>query len=152
MAEAISTNATIEKSNAAVTLTMEGETFTMQQQDLNPQPPLNFDGDNIQFNFYTNESIVSIDFNLTNTEIIKKGKASYTIPDANLESVKVDLSFFNKNRDASRINKRVVFKKGEITIEKCTKTELKMSFKGEGSGMTERNLSFPISGSINAKF
>lgn len=141
-------------SKAAVLLNMEGETFTMSQDDLNPQQKLDFENDKLQFNIYTNKSTVSINFNLNKTEALKNVPVSYTIPEANSGPIKVDLSFFNKNRDVEkRTNKRVVFKKGTITVSKLTKNSLKMEFNGKGCGMTERSdVQFPISGHINITF
>ncbi|MCB0463299.1 MAG: hypothetical protein R2816_07110 [Flavobacteriaceae bacterium] len=149
-----STKKSLEAGNAAVLLKMEGETFTMKQNELNPQQKLDFENDKLQFNIYTNKSTVSINFNLNKTEALKNAPVTYTIPEANSETVKVDLSFFNKNRQVEkRTNKRVVFKKGTITISELTKNSLKMEFAGEGCGMMERSDAlFPISGHINLSY
>ncbi|RAI90189.1 hypothetical protein [Algoriphagus yeomjeoni] len=141
-----------EAVNPGVTLTMEGETYTLEQKDLNPQTNLDFDNDDLKFAIYTNEGRVSVNFNLTKTGILGKGPVFYSIPEANQESVKVDLNFFNQDRESSRMNKRIIFRKGEIQIEKLTKNQLVFTFKGEGSGMTERGDLFPIEGSINMTF
>lgn len=140
--------------SAAVILHMEGKTFTMQQKDLNPQQKLDFDEDQLQYMFYTNESIVSINFNLTKTDILNTAPITYTIPDVNAGPIKVDLSFFNKDRKTSRrTNKRVVFKKGAITIKELTKNNLNMEFTGEGTGVTEASdTHFPITGTINISY
>lgn len=136
---------------AAIILTMEGKTYTMEQKDLVPQK-LKFETDSLLYAFYTNDSPVSLNFNLFNTGILENGNVVYTIPEANSGKVKVDLNFFDKKRDASRINKRIIFRKGSIHIKQLTKNSLQMDFKGEGSGMTERSATFPISGSINVSY
>ena len=141
-----------ENSDHGVTLTMEGQTYTMEQKDINPQTTVNFEDDDLKFVFYTNESTVSINLNLTETDILNLGSAAYAIPEVNLGKVKVDLNFFNQERQSSRTNKRIVFRKGEIQIEKITKNELVLTFKGEGSGMMDRENSFPIEGSINIAY
>lgn len=141
------------ESNEAVLLNMEGNAFTMSQNDLNPQQKLDFEKDNLQYVIYTNESAVSINFNLSKTEALKNIPVTYSIPEVNSGAVKVDLSFFNKERKVEkRTNKRVVFKKGTITISELTNNSLKMEFKGEGCGMMERDVLFPISGHINISY
>ncbi|WP_296703583.1 hypothetical protein [Algoriphagus sp.] len=135
-----------------VILTMEGETHILKQEDLNPQTKLDFERDDLKFAIYTNDGPVSINLNLTQTGILEAGAANYSIPEANQPSVKVDLNFFNQNRESSRTNKRIVFRKGEIKIEKITKNQLILTFNGEGSGMTERGELFPVEGSINMSY
>ncbi|MFC5625858.1 hypothetical protein [Algoriphagus winogradskyi] len=141
-----------EAVNPGVTLTMEGETHTLEQKDLNPQTDLDFENDDLKFAIYTNEGRVSVNFNLTKTGILGKGPVVYSIPEANQKEIKVDLNFFNQDRESSRMNKRIIFRKGEIQIEKLTKNQLVFTFKGEGSGMTERGDSFPIEGSVNMTY
>lgn len=148
-----SANKSLETSNTSVLLKMEGKTFTMSQNELNPQQKLDFENDQLQYVVYTNESIVSLNFNLSKTEALNNVPVTYSIPEANSGPVKVDLSFFNKDRKVDkRTNKRVVFKKGTITISELTKNSLKMEFNGEGCGMMERDALFPITGHINITY
>lgn len=142
----------LSQKGASVVITMEGKTYTMEQADLNPQTELDFENDKLQFVIYTNDSRVTINLNLIQTGLVDAGPKTYSIPEANQPNIRVDLSFYNQDRDASRINKRVVFKKGEVTIEKLSQTELHLTFKGEGSGMTESGDLFPIEGSIHINF
>ncbi len=139
---------------AAVVLNMEGETHTMQLEAINPQKKLDFDKDDLQYVIYTNESTVSINFNLKGSNVLKNGPTTYTIPDANEGAIIIDLSFFNKDRNVEkRSNKRIVFRSGTITISKLTKNSLIMNFEGKGNGMIERGETlFPISGSINITY
>ena len=140
-----------QKTEAAIELTMEGKTYTMQQNDLAPIH-LNIPKDSLLYNLYTNDSPISINFNLTNTDILQEGSKTYQIPEANSGSVLVDLSLFDKYRDVSRMNKRIIFRKGKIDIKKITAHSLHMTFEGEGSGMMERSKSFPITGLINITY
>ena len=141
-------------SSTAVILNMEGQTFTMNQNELNPQQKLDFENNDLQYVVYTNESVVSINFNLKGSETLTKIPRTYTIPDANEGAVIIDLSFFNNDRKVEkRSNKRVVFRSGTITISELTKSKLVMHFEGKGNGMTERSDTlFPISGSIHITY
>lgn len=133
---------------AAIVLEMEGNTHSIQQEELMPIQ-LNFESDSLLYSLYTKDYPVQINFNLFNTQALQKGTVDYTIPEANAGQVKVDLSFFNNEREAKRINKRVVFRDGTIHIEEITAHSLKMSFAGKASGMLDRENSFPVYGSIN---
>jgi hypothetical protein len=146
-----STSIVKDNSNAAVAVTMEGMTHTLLLKELNPVKTT-FVNDTLQFLFYTNENPFKLNFNLHNTDIIQKGSATYTIPDVNARKVKVDLNFFNSDRNVKRTNKRIIFRKGTIRITKITEHELHMTFEGEGSGMLEYGKNFPISGKVNIRF
>lgn len=141
----------ISQSSAAITVSMEGTTHMLPQKELNPVTTT-FETDTLQFVFYTNDNPLQINLNLTNTNILEKGAATYTIPDVNHQKVKVDLNFFNNNRDVKRMNKRIIFRKGIIDITKITENELQMTFEGEGSGMMESGQNFPIRGEAKVKF
>tara|TARA_B100001059_G_C17514835_1_gene417709 strand:- start:6 stop:521 length:516 start_codon:yes stop_codon:yes gene_type:complete len=136
---------------SALVLKMEGKTYTMEQEDLVPII-INFEENVFQYSIYTNRSPVQLNFILKDSTILRSGSKTYQIPECNRETIKVDLSFFNKNRNSSRINKQVVFKKGTIQIEEVTKHKLVMSFNGEGSGVTDSKNSFPITGSIQITY
>jgi hypothetical protein len=138
-------------SDAAVFVEMEGDIYTMQQKDLNPLT-LNFEENNLNFSLYTNESVVQVNFLLKDVDILNEGFKTYAIPEDNVIDIKADLSFYNKNRNASRLNKRVVFRKGTIQIKEITNHKLVMIFKGEASGVTDSKNSFPISGSIHINY
>ena len=143
----VSTGLTVSKP-AAIVLEMEGNTHTIKQDELMPIQ-LNFESDSLLYSLYTKDHPVQINFNLFNTQALQKGTVDYTIPEANAGQVKVDLSFFNNELEAKRINKRIVFRDGDIHIEEITAHSLKMSFEGKASGMLDRENSFPVSGSIN---
>lgn len=142
-------NKTFEKDGIIVK--MEGETHYLKQENIFPQK-INFNKDSLMYYFHTKNSNLQVNLNLTNTNILQNNSATYTIPDANKSQIKVDLSFYNKDRDASRINKRIVFRKGKINIKKLTKNNLILTFEGEGSGMIERKKNFPINGSIKITY
>lgn len=50
------------------------------------------------------------------------------------------------------MNKRILFRKGTISISKISENKLKMAFDGEGSGIMEDGKTFPISGKVNVNF
>ena len=147
-ANTLSSNA---NSKSEIVVEMEGKIYTMKQQDLAPIH-LNFEQDSLLYALYTDKDAVSVNFNLTHTNILKEGEAHYTLPDVNKGPIKVDLNFFNKERDSKNMNKRIIFRSGTITIKEITKTTLHMSFKGEGSGMMEYGKNFPISGEVNITY
>ena len=104
----------------AVEVTMENQTHTLDQKDINPVG-VTFKNDTLQFVFYTNDAPFKLNLNLNNTDIINKGSATYTIPEANAEHTTVDLNFYNAKREGKSANRRIVFRKGTIHIKKLTK-------------------------------
>ena len=134
----------------AISVTMEGKTLGLKQSNLEPQKAI-ISTDSILFEFWDDSSALKLNFNLFNTNILEEGTASYSIPDSNGSKQLVDLNFYNKDREVKRINKRIIFRKGTITISKITKNELNMTFDGEGSGVLEYGKTFPISGKVNVK-
>lgn len=141
----------VDNKNVAIQVQMEGKTHTILQRDLNPNR-ITFENDSLQFVFYTNEHPFKVNFNLNNTDIINKGTASYNIPEANALKTKVDLSFFNNAREVKSMNKRIIFRKGTISISKLSNRQLQMTFEGEGSGVMEYGKNFPISGKVNVNY
>lgn len=137
--------------NFAVEVTMENKVFHIEQENLLPVKRT-FAKDTILLLFRADENPFQLNLNLTNTNILDKQKAEYKVPGVNSGNIKVDLNFFNADRNVKRTNKRIVFKKGIITIKKLTANKLEMTFTGEGSGMIERDGNFPISGKINASY
>ncbi len=134
--------------NYAVEVAMENQVFRIQQKELLPVKT-RVTKDSILLLFRADKNPFQLNLNLIHTDILSKQKTTYSIPEANASKTKVDLNFFNRDRDVSRINKRIVFKKGTVEIKKLTRNKLEMTFKGEGSGITERGGNFPISGKIN---
>jgi len=137
--------------NIAVEVSMENQVFHIEQENLLPVKRT-FAKDTILLLFRADENPFQLNLNLTNTNILDKQKAEYKVPDVNSGNIKVDLNFFNADRDVKRTNKRIVFKKGTIIIKKLTENNLEMTFTGEGNGMTERGGNFPISGKINVSY
>jgi len=146
-----SSHSEIAMSDAAIKVTMEGKTHQIQQKELNPVN-ITFENDTLQFVFYTNDNPFKLNFNLNNTGILEKGTATFKIPETNSEHTKADLNFFNRNRDVKSMNKRIIFRKGMITVQKLTEHKLEMTFEGEGSGITEYTKTFPITGAINVSY
>lgn len=134
-------------------ITMEGKTYSLSHLNKD-QSKFEFDENKIKFAWYDSEFPIEINITLTEEAVVKgkKNSVTYSLPEANQPAILVDLNFFNKTRESSRINKRILFRKGEIVIEEITKNSLKLQFNGEGSGLRENNLSFPIKGYLNVSF
>ncbi len=137
--------------NFAVEVTMENQVFHIEQENLLPIKQT-FANDSILLLFRAEGNPFQLNLNLTHTDVLDNQSGEYSIPDVNAGKIKVDLNFFNADRDVKRTNKRIVFKKGTIVIKKLTENKLEMTFTGEGSGMIERDGNFPISGKINASY
>lgn len=135
----------------AVEVSMEGKTLVLKQGQLAPNIRYRAQ-DTLQFLVWSEDQPLKLNLNLNNTNILEHGEATYTIPDVNSPKVKVDLSFFNLDRDVKRTNKRIIFRKGTIQITKINEHELHMTFEGEGSGVLEYGKNFPISGEANFSF
>ncbi|PKA84471.1 hypothetical protein ATE92_2661 [Ulvibacter sp. MAR_2010_11] len=135
-------------SNAAIQVTLEDKLYTMQQSNIEPNIKRIFKKDSILLEFWEDGNPLKLNLNLTNTDILENGAATYTIPDINHPRVKVDLNFFNAERDVTSINKRIIFRKGIINITKISESNLEMTFEGEGSGALEYGKNFPISGEV----
>ncbi|MBU3822953.1 hypothetical protein KO566_12855 [Flavobacteriaceae bacterium XHP0103] len=138
--------ATDEK--AAVVLQMEGETYTILQENLQPIK-VDFNNGDLQYVIWQDGNPVQTNVNITDADIKTNGAATYSIPEDNSPNIKIDLNFYNQDRDASRMNKRIVFRKGIVSIKKISEYALEMTFEGEGGGMMKSSESFPIKGSIN---
>ena len=145
-------NNSIEKtSNAAVVIHMEGKTHTIQQANLQPIT-IDFKNNELQFVIWEDGNPVQTNINLSDIVLKEKGTAIYNIPEANSPAIKIDLNFYDQNRNVSRMNKRIVFRKGTINIKALTEHSLIMTFDGEGGGMMKSKESFPIKGSININY
>ncbi len=137
--------------SVAIQVTMEGKTHSILQKNIVPKD-VRFESDTLQFLFYAEDNPFQLNLNLTSTDITNKGSAIYAIPEANATNSSVDLNFFNGERRGKKMNRRIVFRKGTINIQKLTKNKLEMTFKGEGGGMMDRKNSFPVSGKVNVSY
>ncbi|RMA58797.1 hypothetical protein [Ulvibacter antarcticus] len=138
--------------NNAIEVYMEGRVFQIKQENVEPNSKSIFKKDSIFLEFWENGNPLKLNLNLTDTNILEKGHATYIIPDANSPEIMVDLNFYNANRDTKRMNKRIIFRKGIIEIEKISDTQLQMKFEGEAGGMLNFDNNFPISGKVNVNY
>ena len=141
----------IARTEYAVEVSMEDELLVLKQKQLVTKM-LTKKKDTLQFLLWAEDYPLKLNLNLNNTTILDQGSSNYTIPDINQPNVKVDLSFFNGNREVKPMNKRIIFRKGTISITKITKHKLQMTFEGEGSGVLENGKNFPISGKVEVTF
>ena len=89
--------------NFAVEVTMENKVFHIEQEDLLPVKRT-FANDSILLLFRADGNPFQLNLNLTHTNILDDQSAEYSIPDANAGKIKVDLNFFNADRDVKRTN------------------------------------------------
>jgi len=134
---------------AATWVSMEGQAW-----DLGDFGPAGYrvatEGDEIRFTLAGDDYPVSINFNVDRS-VLEAGAASYSIPQANQEHVRVDLSLFNTERPGRRMQRRVVFSEGTIEIAEIAANRLRLSFKGAGHPLMDP-VTFPIEGAIDAEF
>lgn len=137
--------------SGSVSITMEGKTYVLKDLDWRACKA-SFENGEIQYLFRMDGSPVSLNLNFPTQAILEKSSATFQIPEANSPKTVIDLNFYNSERESSRMNKRIIFRKGTIQIDKLTKNSLKMSFEGEGGGMLESKKSFPITGEISVEY
>jgi|GEM_PF-6736744 len=140
------------QSDYAVEVHMEGDVFRIAQKNLVALKKKVFTNDTIRLVLWEDGNPFQVNINFTHADILQKGSATFTIPEVNDPRTKVELNFFNADRDTDqKMNKRILFRKGTITVKQLTAQQLQMSFKGEGAGMMERTENFAISGELNVK-
>lgn len=141
----------------AIVLTVDGNTRTI--------PAAEFAGDTIRwhadpiqalFRKRTNnkeDKQFEINLNFYDKDIAQKLPVTYTLPDDNLDKVVVDLNFFDFERETeSRMNKRLVFREGTITIHELGREKVRFDFDGQGGEMLKRDVLFPISGRVEVVY
>lgn len=139
-----------DAATATVFVSMEGVTHELTSLNWQQSTVTLLDNE-IRFYLTQDNHPVSLNFNLSQTDILEKGSAVYELPEANHGSAAIDLNFFNKNRESSRMKRRIVFNEGTIAIEELTPTSLRMTFKGAGNPLTDSG-KFPIEGSVDVRF
>ena len=144
-------NGIISGKDVAIQVTMEGKTHSILQKNILAKE-VTFDNDTLQFLFRAEGNPFQLNLNLTNTDIINKGNATYVLPEADTHKVTIDLNFFNAKREGAKIDRRIVFRTGTINIEELTKNKMQMTFEGEGWPLLNRKNRFPISGKINVTY
>lgn len=92
-----------------------------------------------------------INLNFYESGMLQKAPVTYTLPGDNQENVVIDLNFYDYERETkSRLNKRLVFREGTITIHELTQEKIRFEFNGKGGEMMNREVLFPISGRVEA--
>lgn len=135
----------------AVVVQMEGKVLGISKTGLEPGL-VTMANDSIQYKLWQDGNPLQLHFNLFNTSVLGQDSASYSIPDVNAKNVKVDLNFFDADRNVKSLNKRIIFRKGTISITQLSDSQLRMTFDGEGSGIMEYGKNFPISGEVNIQY
>lgn len=135
---------------AAVVIRMEGETHVLRDIDWT-QSTVTLEAGEIRFYFAEAGNPVTLNFNLSNTDLLESGAGVYTLPEANAGNAAIDLNFFNRNRASSRMQRRIVFDQGTIDIEVLSRDQLKLTFDGSGHPLMDP-ARFRIEGSISVTF
>jgi hypothetical protein len=146
--EGLSTRSTL---NADMEIMLEGKRYVTERVDPRSSHANHVD-DQIQFLFWNSTDPVQFNLNI-HKDVLAKGSGTYIIPEANFGKVMVDLNFYNSDREVtSKLNRRIVFTSGKIEIIEVTDHTLVVNFEGEGRGLREKDVRFPISGSVNIDY
>lgn len=132
-------------------IAIEGKDYFIEKID-RERSKITVDAEAIKVFIYHEDMPIELNLNLYDKSVLAKGPVVYRIPDDNHAKIVADLNFFDKKRESSRVNKRIVFRKGEIRITKISSGSLVMAFDGEGSGMMEKENGFVIKGRVDASF
>lgn len=143
----------VTNGNVAIQVTMEGKTHSISQKDIIAKE-VNFAKDTLELMFRAEGNPFELNLNFINSDIITKGSGTYSLTGTDNHKSGINLNFLNTERKGRTIDRRVVFNKGTITIEKLSKNELQMTFDGEASPMMDfkNENSFPVSGKVDINY
>ena len=139
-----------DEATPMVVVSMEGATHELGTLDWKVSSVTQLE-DEIRFYLTQEGNPLSLNFNLSGTDILEQGSAVYQLPEANHGTAAIDLNFFNQDREGKRMKRRILFNEGTITIEELTPRSLRMTFKGAGNPLMDTE-KFPIEGSVDVRF
>lgn len=140
--------------NAAIVLTVDGKTRTINAGDREADV-INFDeypiktlfrkkGDGQQF---------EVNLNFYEHDILEKIPITYTLPEDHHDQVKIDLNFFDLERQVeTSLNRRLVFDKGTITIHELGADGIRFDFDGEVYELTNDDSRSSVSGRVDVRY
>ena len=137
----------------AIEVNMEGKTYSILQKDIIAKE-IDFEKDTLELMFRAEYNPFQLNLNFTNSDIMTKGSTTYSLTGIDNHKSDINLNFLNTERKGRTIDRRIVFNKGTITIEKLSKNELQMTFDGEASPMMDfkNENSFPVSGKVDVNY
>lgn len=140
--------------NAAIVLTVDGKTRTISAAER--------EADDIVLDEYPIKTLFrkkgdgqqfEVNLNFYERDILGKIPITYTLPQDHHDQVKIDLNFFDLERDVEKnIYRRLVFDKGVIKIYKLSEDNIHFDFEGEVYELTNDESRSSVSGSVNVNY
>jgi hypothetical protein len=132
-----------------VVVAMEGETLTVPKVDWRVSTIENVEGER-RYMLMADGSPLTLNLNVKDGAIPASFPATFTVPADNNPNIRIDLNFFNTERDSKRMQKRIIFSEGTIEVRAMSDTALDISFNGRGHPLMKNKEMFAIEGSANA--
>lgn len=140
--------------NAAIVLTVDGKTRTISAADREADGIV-LDEYPIKTLFRTKADNRPFEINLNFYEegILDLLPITYTLPEDNLNEVKIDLNFYDLEREVERnMQRRLVFDTGTITIHELGAGSIRFAFEGEVHELMRDENRSPVSGSVDVSY
>ena len=81
---------------------------------------------------------------------LNNGEGTFSIPDMDRGLKQIQIKFFDEQRQVeNKLNKHLVLRTGEVQVKLSKEGKLELRFEGEGGPMSDREVTFPISGTLN---
>jgi len=128
-----------------VTVKMEGAVLTIPEADWQVSKIETVDGE-LRYELSGQESPLTLNLNVRQDALPTRFPAAFTVPDDNIPAIKIDLNFFNRDRDSQAMRKRIIFSEGTINVRAMGPNTLDISFSGSGHPLMASNEIFSIEG------
>ena len=138
------------QSGGSAQVTMEGKSHQLNDIDWK-KSKVEFNGPDIVVNLVQDGSPLEINFALYDSNSLKSGSGTFTLPAEEKEDVNISLNFKDRSRRGIAVNQRVHFSEGTIEVQQVNEHSLKFSFKGQGHPAMDKK-PFPIEGSVDLSF
>lgn len=96
------------------------------------------------------DDLPNFEFKLPEIEsALVNGERTFSIPDMDRGLKQIQIKFFDEQRkEENKLNKHIVFRAGEVQLKLSKSGNLQIHFEGEGGPMMNREVIFPISGTV----
>lgn len=142
------------QSKKAIVLTVDGKTRTIGAAEREADT-IHFNGHPIKtlFRKKGRDHQFEINLNFYEKDILDKIPITYTLPQDNDDHVKIDLNFYDFQREVEKsLNRRLVFDEGTITVHELDRDKIRFDFEGYiHELMNDKNRS-PVSGSVDVVY
>lgn len=144
---------TILDKDIAIQVTMEGKTHTILQKDVQWKA-VDFEKDTLELMFRAKDNPFELNLNTYSKDVVNNENATYSLSGKDNYKSAIGLNFLNAEREGRKIDRRIVFNKGTITIKNLSKNQLQMTFEGEAGPMMDfkNKNSFPVSGKVDINY